>query len=127
MHHIGTLTRLAKFPDTPIHAQCSCGTAGNFATIEDATAYLQSHFAKLTGMSTFELVDDTAELVIEHPVRPLTSPSHKPAEIPASEQIPEPQTVEQLSSAGPAGEIAPSFPEPSAPGDESNWPKKKKK
>jgi hypothetical protein len=63
MHHIGTITKTSKV--RPFHAQCSCGPAGDFPIVEEAANYLQSHFAKLAGMSTFELVDDSDKPEVE--------------------------------------------------------------
>jgi len=58
MHHIGTITKSSN-KSLPFHAQCSCGPAGDFSAKESGIAYLQSHFAKLAGISTFELVDNS--------------------------------------------------------------------
>jgi hypothetical protein len=57
MHHVGTITKATKHPTKGFHAQCSCGPAGDFATVSDAAEYLRGHFGKLDGISTSELRD----------------------------------------------------------------------
>jgi hypothetical protein len=59
VHHVGTITKSSRNPNLPFHAQCSCGPAGDFSAKESAVAYLQAHFAKLAGVSTHELVDNS--------------------------------------------------------------------
>jgi hypothetical protein len=56
MHHTGTIsnTDLAR----PFHAQCSCGTAGDFANRDAAHAYLAGHFGKLSGIATTEWIEE---------------------------------------------------------------------
>lgn len=59
-HHIGTVTKPAVFPGRPFHAQCSCSTAGDFATDGEAKEYLTTHFSRLGYIVTSELVDKTS-------------------------------------------------------------------
>jgi hypothetical protein len=127
MHHVGTITKTSK--TRPFHAQCVCGPSGDFASLQEATGYLQAHFAKLGGISTSELVDHSDKTVEEQPVPPLPLPhiggigtlpaSHatqpvaeapKP-NLPATSQMPADQTAEQLEHDGPAKAVTPEFPE----------------
>jgi len=59
MNHVGTITKTTAVAKREFHAQCSCGTAGDFAAKEGAIGYLQGHFGKLRGIATSELVDNT--------------------------------------------------------------------
>jgi hypothetical protein len=104
MHHVGTVVASSKFPPHTVYAQCSCGTAGHFKTAGEATGYLQGHFAKLGGVSTFELVDKSAE-----PEAPATE-EPKP-DFPVATEMPAPETAEQLEHDGPAKAVTPEFPE----------------
>jgi hypothetical protein len=54
MHHVGEVVP-GKFTGRPFHAQCSCGTAGDFAQQDDAVSYLTNHFARLQGINSAEL------------------------------------------------------------------------
>jgi len=63
MNHVGTITKTSN-KALPFHAQCSCGPAGDFSAKETAVAFLQSHFAKLGGVNTFELVDNSDKPVL---------------------------------------------------------------
>ena len=106
MHHIGTITKSSKFPTLPFHAQCSCGTAGDFSAKESAEAYLQSHFGKQGGLSTTELLDKSDE----PEVAPVLPGTHAPS-MPAPEQeVQAEQTAEEVP----------------AKTSETNWKKKKK-
>ena len=64
MEHVGTITKSSRFPNREFHGECSCGTAGDFTTKEDASNYLTSHGGKVTALgptNTFKLVDDSAK------------------------------------------------------------------
>lgn len=62
MHHTGKVTLEDKITGKPFHAQCSCGTAGDFKQKSEASDYLTNHFARLQGISTTELVDTTEKV-----------------------------------------------------------------
>jgi hypothetical protein len=114
LHHVGTITKTSKVRE--FHAECSCGTAGDFATKEDAASYLQGHFGKqLGGIATVELVDKSDEPEVE-PVLPLTHA----ASAPIPEETPAP--VE-----GQAGEVVDPAAQMPAESETGFWPKKKKK
>jgi hypothetical protein len=64
MHHVGTVTKSSRVANREFHGECSCGTAGDFATKEAAISYLSVHGGTVTGLgptNTFELVDDSAK------------------------------------------------------------------
>jgi hypothetical protein len=65
MHHIGTITKTDLM--RPFHAQCSCGTAGDFFEEDTARSYLQEHFAKQGGISTSELKESIQKPVVPTP------------------------------------------------------------
>jgi hypothetical protein len=58
--HKGTIS-IGSIAKKPFHAECSCGTAGEFDSKEAASAYLQMHFGKLGGIAETFLLDRTAE------------------------------------------------------------------
>jgi hypothetical protein len=113
MHHIGTITKSSKFPTLPFHAQCSCGTAGDFSAKESAEAYLQSHFGKQGGLSTTELLDksDEPEVVAALPL------PHAPSAPVVEEPLAPVEGEEVVETADPSAPV----PEP-----ETTWKKKKK-
>jgi hypothetical protein len=43
MAHSIVIERDKRFEDKPFHVQCSCGSAGNFARVEDARSYATRH------------------------------------------------------------------------------------
>ena len=68
-HHKATITKTTKV--RPFHAQCVCGTAGDFLTKDNASAYLSGHHANLGGIATGEIIDHSDKLEAE-PVLPST-------------------------------------------------------
>jgi hypothetical protein len=94
MHHVGTLTKSSRFLPREFHAQCSCGTAGEFITKGEAEAYLQRHFAKQGGIATFELVDATKKPEVQPPAAPVggMGPTAKVASPPAPPAPPSAKT-----------------------------------
>jgi hypothetical protein len=62
MHHTGTISKTDSM--RPFHAQCSCGTAGDFYEEDAARSYLQSHFGKQGGISTSELKEGIKKPVL---------------------------------------------------------------
>ncbi len=88
MRHVGTVAKENRIANKEFRAQCSCGTAGYFATKEEAVNYLKAHGAKQAGVSTFELVDatDTAPKAAAKPAET------KPAETKPAETKPETAT-----------------------------------
>jgi hypothetical protein len=89
MHHVGTITKSTKFPNREFHGECSCGTAGDFTTKEEASGYLNSHGAKVTALgpaNTFKLVDDSAKPEV-FPGLPTT---HAPSATAAKSPVPPP-------------------------------------
>jgi hypothetical protein len=54
MHHKATLKIRENFI-RPYHVECSCGTAGDFATELEAKTWMEHvHFRRLSGISTSE-------------------------------------------------------------------------
>jgi hypothetical protein len=64
MHHVGTISQETRITGKPFHAQCVCGTAGDFKNKSEASDYLTNHFARLQGISTTELVDATKAIAV---------------------------------------------------------------
>jgi len=62
MHHIGAVSKTDLL--RPFHAQCSCGTAGDFYEEDAARTYLRGHFAKQGGISTSELKEGIEKPVV---------------------------------------------------------------
>ena len=51
MRHLAT-TSEGRFERNPFHIQCSCGTAGDFASEADARNWMEhKHFSKLSGIA----------------------------------------------------------------------------
>jgi hypothetical protein len=74
VNHIATITKSSKFPSREFHGQCSCGTAGDFATKDEAAGFLSSHGSKKvaeSAVATFELVDNSDKPEVK-PVLPST-------------------------------------------------------
>ena len=63
-HHIGVVTKTDN--RLPFHAQCTCGVAGDFQEKAQAESYLQVHFSKLGGISTFEMGQPPAPKKLAH-------------------------------------------------------------
>jgi hypothetical protein len=55
-HHIGRVWKAQKHDVKPWHAQCDCGTAGDFYTEGEAVSYLETHFNRNGGICTSELL-----------------------------------------------------------------------
>ena len=58
--HDATVT-LGSSDTRPYHAQCSCGTAGDFADKSAAVAYIEKHFQKLGGVAETSLKVDAPD------------------------------------------------------------------
>ena len=107
MEHVGTVTKTSKVANREFHGECSCGTAGDFKTKEDAIIYLSDHGGKVTALgaiNTFKLVDNSdkpevlptlpathapsAAVAAKSPVPPPPPPAPMPAKAPekAAEQ-----------------------------------------
>jgi len=52
---------LGTATNRPYHAQCSCGTAGDFATKDSAVGYVAAHFEKLGGIADTILAVDAPD------------------------------------------------------------------
>lgn len=50
MKHTATISE-GPFEKNPVHVQCSCNVAGDFATESIARQWMQRHFDKLTGIA----------------------------------------------------------------------------
>lgn len=50
MRHLATISE-GKFPRNPVHVECSCGVAGDFADEDSARRWMEGHFAKLSGIA----------------------------------------------------------------------------
>jgi hypothetical protein len=51
MRHLATVSE-GRFERVPVHVECSCGVAGDFATETEAREWMQyRHFSKLTGVA----------------------------------------------------------------------------
>jgi hypothetical protein len=89
MHHLAKVT-FGKVERLPYHAECSCGTAGDFPNNERAREYLAMHLARLQGINSGAFVDETvAPLEVPKPPEEKQSPEPEqpatPPETPASE------------------------------------------
>jgi hypothetical protein len=82
MHHLAKLT-FGKVDQLPFHAECACGTAGDFRSRQQGADYLVMHLTRLQGINSAEFVDET--------VAPLYAPEPE-VEQPAKE---EPAVVEK--------------------------------
>jgi hypothetical protein len=60
----------------PWHVECSCGPAGDFPSELQATAWIEAHFGKQTGVFTTELIKGDPKKI-------------KPADKPASSFTPQ--------------------------------------
>jgi hypothetical protein len=63
-NHVATITKSSKLLNLPFHAQCDCGTAGTFADVESAKAYMNRHAQNVLSQSpanTFKLIDDSTK------------------------------------------------------------------
>jgi hypothetical protein len=122
MDHIGTITKTTKFPRREFHGECSCGTAGDFATKDEAASYLTGHGNKVVALgpvNTFELVDNSDKPEAK-PAPPRTPHIGGVGTMPPAHAAPPPapppppdakaQTVEQLEADGPAKKVTPAFP-----------------
>ena len=123
MHHIGTITKTSN--TRPFHAQCSCGTAGDFFSAEQASEYLQGHHAKLGGISTSSLVDnsDKPEVLPNRPTTHVAGVGNMPASHAALADQQGPFGTDALNTAEPA-QSATDATDWSQP---ENWKKNRKK
>ena len=63
MHH-RAVTKLGTHDSRPVNIQCSCGTGGDFGSVEEAQGWmLQNHFRFLQGINTAEFADETTRPV----------------------------------------------------------------
>jgi sRNA-binding protein len=44
-----------RFETKPVSVTCACGTAGDFATVDEARAWIEGHFRNVGGVDTTEL------------------------------------------------------------------------
>jgi hypothetical protein len=58
MHHLAKLT-FGKVDQLPFHAECACGTAGDFRSRQQGADYLVMHLTRLQGINSAEFVDET--------------------------------------------------------------------
>jgi len=90
MEHVGTVTKTSKVANREFHGECSCGTAGDFKTKEDAIIYLSDHGGKVTALgaiNTFKLVDNSDK----PEVLPTLPATHAPsAAVAAKSPVPPP-------------------------------------
>lgn len=70
MHHLAKIA-FGKLTNRPYHAECACGTAGDFGGNEEARLFLGNHLARLQGINSAEFVDET--------VTPLPVPQEAPS------------------------------------------------
>jgi hypothetical protein len=82
----------------PYHAQCSCGTAGDFPLEATAVGFLKAHFQKLGGIAE-------TSLTIGEPKKPAPPISKKPAAVAAK-----PKVVSTAPPPAPVATAAPNFP-----------------
>jgi hypothetical protein len=55
-HHLGRVAKTSKFPQIPWEAACSCGTHGDFKTMDEAVNWMNAHHRKGSSLDTHELV-----------------------------------------------------------------------
>lgn len=80
MDHSTVITNNPDGFGQPIHVQCACGTAGDFSTVEEASAWINvKHFPRLGATETFSLADSSVH----------SAPSPTPASTLASPPEPE--------------------------------------
>jgi hypothetical protein len=91
MHHVAKIT-FGKVENRPYHAECSCSTAGDFASHQEARDYLAMHLSRLQGINSAEFQDAT--------VAPVPIP--QPEKVPEQEEPAkvEPQPEEKAEAAG---------------------------
>jgi hypothetical protein len=80
MHHVAKVT-FGKLENRPYHAECVCGTAGDFSDHGEARNYLAMHLARLQGINSAEFVDAT--------VSPVPIPAQEPEKAPEEVKQPE--------------------------------------
>lgn len=85
MIHIARITQTDGVK--PFHVQCTCPTAGDFATENDAIAWAEMHGRRRSGIETFTLLN-----LVEH-----SAPEPEPE--PEPEREPEPEPTENLGDA----------------------------
>jgi hypothetical protein len=66
MHHKATVT-FGTAINRPFHAECACGTQGDFSDHDEATTYLAMHHIRLQGINSAELKDETVGPVQDPP------------------------------------------------------------
>jgi outer membrane biosynthesis protein TonB len=81
MHHLAKIT-FGKVENLPYHAECACGTAGDFAGKVEASNYVANHLTRLQGINSAEFVDETATPM------PVPQPEPEPEVIPPEEEKP---------------------------------------
>ena len=96
MHHLAKIT-FGKFEMIPFHAECACGTAGDFSSNQEAKNWIVGHLARLQGINSAELVDETSQPLPPPPAEE-PAPEQETEEQPAPKEEPEPQT--QAEAAG---------------------------
>jgi hypothetical protein len=94
-HHIGRVWKAELHDNKPWHAQCDCGTAGDFLTEGEAVTYLVTHFNRNGGICTSELLKGAP------PVGPVKAAP--PAPVPAA---PAADTKPPVPPAPPAAKVA---------------------
>ena len=98
MEHVGTVTKTSKVANREFHGECSCGTAGDFKTKEDAIIYLSNHGGKVTALgaiNTFKLVDNSDK----SEVLPTLPTTHAPsAAVAAKSPVPPPPPPTPLTA-----------------------------
>ena len=119
MRHVGVIAKSSKFPTLPVDAHCSCQTGGHFKTVDDAKAYLATHFSKVGTADTFELLDRFDE----PEVMPLPSVS-KPF---VSDVTLTAEKVAAEKAAAPALVVDPPVEVPAEAHEDEHWDKKKKR
>jgi len=89
-------TTPGPFDDRPFHAQCSCGTAGDFSSQAEADAWFQNrHFSRLSGMaasaSGVVVTGQEPEPAPPEPEPPAPGPAPEPTPTPTEPVEPAPE------------------------------------
>lgn len=79
-----------RFETKPVSATCSCSTAGDFATVDEARAWIEGHFRNLSGIDTTELHVADDELKQEGQPTPAPAPKPEPPPPPPPPPTPAP-------------------------------------
>lgn len=95
MHHKAIIT-FGKKENRPFHAECSCETAADFGSNQEARDYLAMHLVRLQGINSAEFVDETVKPLPE-PVQgnapPKVVPPPPPPTPPAPPSAPNSRTT----------------------------------